>query len=72
MANVIRCRLTTIPIEPVIDSIGLARHRVNHAIRGNVGAGIKIGRPVIVQIDLVDRVHVPMMVVNVHIGIGSE
>ena len=54
LAAVIRGRLPAMPTETVIDSVGRAVHGIDHAIRRNVGAGIKVGRAVIVQVDFVD------------------
>jgi hypothetical protein len=63
------CRgLLAIPAEPVIDPVGLAVHRINHAIRWNHGAGIKIRRAVIMQIDILGGVTMVVMVANRHVG----
>ena len=68
LAAVTGRRLSAMPIEPVIDAIGLARHGVNDAIRRNVGAGIKIRRAVIVEIDVVIAAGVTVMVMGIHVG----
>jgi hypothetical protein len=56
----------------VIDPVRPAIDRIDHAIRPDIGTGIKIRRPVIVQVNRVRGVPVMTMVVNVYIGIGSE
>jgi hypothetical protein len=61
-------RLSAMAVEPVIDAIGLARHGIDDAIRRNVGAGIKIRRPVIVKIDVVVATGVTVMVMRIHVG----
>ena len=61
-------RLSAMAIEAVIDAIGLARHGVNHAIRRNVGAGIKIRRAVIVEVDVLIAACVMVTVMGIHVG----
>jgi len=69
---IIRAGLLAVAAKAVIDPIRPAIDRVDHAIRPDIGAGIKIGWPVIVQVNRASGVHVPMMVMDVHIGISSE
>jgi hypothetical protein len=53
LAPVVCRRLSAMPIEPVIDSIGPAGYRVNNPIGRNVGSGIEVGRAEIVQVYLI-------------------
>ncbi len=53
LANVVGGRLSAMPVETVVDSIGTAGHGVNDTIGRNVRAGIEVGRSVIVQIDFI-------------------
>ena len=61
-------RLSAIPIEPVIDAIGLAGHGVNDTIGRDVGAGIKVRRTVIVKIDVIVAAGVMVMVPDIHVS----
>jgi hypothetical protein len=74
LSSIIRAGLLAVAAKAVIDTVRPAIDRVDHAIRPDIGPGIKIGRPVIVQVNRVRAVHMPVvaMVVNVQIGIGSE
>jgi hypothetical protein len=67
LASVICRRLTAIPVEPVIDSVRPAVYWINHTIGRNECAGIKVGRPVIVEIEFV-RARVPMAVRDILVG----
>jgi hypothetical protein len=55
-------------IEPVIDAIGVARHGVNNAIGRDVGAGIEVGRAVIVEVDVLIAAGVTVTVMGIHVG----
>jgi fumarate reductase subunit D len=72
LSAIVGGRLLAVSAKAIIDPIWLAVHRVDHAIRSDIGTRIKIGRPVIVQVNPIRGVRVPMMVMNVHVGIGSE
>lgn len=61
-------RLSAMAIESIIDAIGLARHGVDDTVGGNVGAGIKVRRPVIVKIDVVIAAGVMVMVPDIHVS----
>jgi hypothetical protein len=71
LAPVVGRRLSTQPIEPVVYSVGSAVHRVDHAVGRNRGAGIEVGRTVIMQVDVVDGVVVPVMP-DRHVRIGGK
>jgi fumarate reductase subunit D len=72
LSAIVGGRLLAVSAKTIIDPVWTAVHRVDHAVRSDIGARIEIGRPVIMQVDLVGAVRVPVMVMNVHIGIGSE
>ena len=72
LASIVSRRLPTQPVEPVVNPVGSAVDRINHAIRRNVGAGIEVRRTVIVQIDLVDAAGMAVMVPDVHVRIGGK
>jgi hypothetical protein len=61
LASVICRRLPAIAVETVIDSIGPAGYRIHDTIGGDGGAGIKVRRPVIMEIEFV-RAGVPVAV----------
>jgi len=67
-------RLLAVAAKTIIDPIWPAVERIDHAIRPHIGAWIEIRRPVIVQVDLIDRPDMPVMVMvsDVHVGISSE
>ena len=71
LASVVRGRLLAVRTETVIDAIWRAIDGINHAIRRNVGAGIEIGRAVIVQVDFVGP-GVVTMVPDVHVRISGK
>ena len=65
--------MLTVAAKTIIDPIWPAVDRVDHTIRPDVGARIKIGRPVIVQVNRINAVVSMMtMVMDVHVGIGRE
>ena len=68
LAPIIRRGLFAISAEAVVDAVGSAGHRIDHAIGPNVGAGIKIRRPKIVEIGPVRGVSVPVMVPDLQFG----
>jgi hypothetical protein len=72
LAPVVGRRLSAQPIESVIDSIGRAVHRVDHAVGRNHGAGIEVGWTVIMQVNVIDGVVVPMMMPDRYVGIGGK
>ena len=59
------------PDEPVIDTVGQSPRRDDNAVRQSRCARIEIGRPVIVEEDVVRPARMPMMVV-VDISVRGE
>jgi hypothetical protein len=74
LPSIISGGLLAVTAKAIIDPIWPTVHRVDHAIRPDIGAGIKVGRAVIVQVNCGQVVRMPVMamVMNVHISIGSE
>jgi len=71
LSSIIRAGPLAVSAKAVIDTVRPAVDGVDHTIRPDIGPGIKIGRPVIVQVNRVRAVHMPV-VANVQIGISSE
>jgi hypothetical protein len=74
LSPVVGAGLLAVAAKAVIDPVRPAIDRVDHSIGPDIGPRIKIGWPVIVQVNRVRAVYMPVMamVVDMHIGIGGE